>query len=79
MPLRKFRDPSEMEHSVWCSPGEPRLLRRMAYVWGLAQRLAPQHFPPGALKHRTIEDLNRQTEAWSRANHRSRSTQPDLG
>ena len=76
MPVRKFKDPSEMARSVWCAPGDPRLIRRIAHVWGLAQRLAPQFFPPGVYKHRSIEELNRQTEEWARTTPRGPKGEP---
>jgi hypothetical protein len=38
--------------------------RRIAAVWRLAARLAPQRFPPGVYRHRSIEEANRQAEEW---------------
>ena len=40
------------------------LWKAIATDWELSERLCPPRLPPGVFKHRTIEDANRQTEAW---------------
>jgi hypothetical protein len=68
MPVRKFRDVSEMEGNTWMQPGDPRLFEAIKGVWELAARSTQQRFPPGVHKHRSIEQANLLREAWDRAN-----------
>ncbi len=56
MPVRKFRDVSEMEGNTWLEPGSPELFRMIRAVWDFAERTAPVRFPRGVFKHRTIEE-----------------------
>ena len=65
MPVRKFRSVAEMDAASWRAQDDPELWRAIAYTWALAERLCPRRFPPGVYKHRNIEELNRQTEAWA--------------
>jgi hypothetical protein len=57
-----------MEESVWMDRDDPRLWSTIASVWALSTRLCPAHYPPGVYKHRTIESMNAQTDAWEVAN-----------
>jgi len=79
MPVRRLRSLSEAEENVWMDPADPSLWKGISAVWGLARRLSPPHFPPGVYKHRSIEALNRQTDAWeadhvAAASHLTRNT-----
>lgn len=78
MPVKKYRDVSEMEGNVWFEPGSQRLFDAMRAVWTLAAQSTKPRFPPGVYKHRSIEDANAQRQAWDRANfeafHRRRRT-----
>ena len=71
MSVRKFRGVEQMEEASWYSPGDPRLWKAMASVWDFGARVTAPRFPPGVYKHRTIEDLNRQREAWDAENFRA--------
>lgn len=64
MPVRKLRSLEEAEDAVWRDPGDPRLWEVIRGVWGLSSRVFPRRFPPGVHRHRSIEDANRQREAW---------------
>ena len=80
MPIKKFRDVSEME-DVWYDPGSPKLFAVIRHVWSLADRICPLRFPPGVHKHRTIEDAEALREQWEEANfiahqERMRATRP---
>ena len=66
MPVRKLRQLPEHDDSVWLPMDDPRLGTTIKGVWSLAGRLCPARFPPGVYKHRSIEDANRQVEAWER-------------
>lgn len=66
MPVRRFRSVADMEDTVWLERDDPQLWATIRAVWALADRLHPVRFPPGVYRHRTIEDLNAQTEAWER-------------
>lgn len=70
MPIRKFRSVEEMPPAPSFEPGDPRLWAHIRALFAAARRLAPVRRVPGVFKHRSIEELNRQTEAWERANVR---------
>ncbi|MCB9729784.1 MAG: hypothetical protein H6744_15095 [Deltaproteobacteria bacterium] len=65
MPVRKFRSVEEMKAADNRRPNDLESLRTFAYVQAMAARLVPRRFPAGVYKHRNIEELNRQTEAWA--------------
>jgi hypothetical protein len=67
MPVRKFRDVSEMEDTLWRKPGDPDLHRAIAGVWDFAARVFPRHFPPGVYRHRSIEEAKALREQWETA------------
>lgn len=67
MPIKKFRDISEMS-DVWHEPGSPQLFEAIRRVWETSRRICPLHFPPGVYKHRSIEDAERLRATWERAN-----------
>jgi hypothetical protein len=71
MPVRKFRSIEEMGGPIWYRPGDPALYRAMRNVLGLAHRTLRPRFPPGVHKHRSIEDMNAQQQAWDDANFRA--------
>ena len=64
MPVRKFRGVADMERSKWRQPGDPDLFRAIAAVWEFGRRSRPRRFPPGVYRHRSIEELNADTERW---------------
>lgn len=68
MPVRKFRDVSEMEGNTWREPGDPELFRAIRATWEFARRTLQPRFPPGVYKHRSIEEAEAQREKWARAN-----------
>ena len=68
MPVKKYRDVSEMEGNTWHDPGDPRLFYAIRAVWKLAARTTRPSFPPGGYKHQTIELANRLQQAWDQAN-----------
>lgn len=68
MPVRKSRDASELESTLWKEPGTPELFRAIEGVWRFAERTRPQRFPAGVYKHRSIEDAEALVEIWAQAN-----------
>lgn len=68
MPVKKFRDVSEMDGNTWLEPGDPRLFEAIRAVWELAARSTPQRFPPGVHKHPSIEHANLLQDEWDQAN-----------
>ena len=66
MPVRKLRSLDEAEQSVWLAKGDPRLWRAVKSLWEFSDRVHARRFPPGAHRHRTIEDANLKTEEWER-------------
>ena len=73
MAVRKFRSVEEMEGAAWLEPGDPRLTRAIRLCWELAARLTPVHFPAGVYKHRSIDEMNAQTDRWDAAARAGRS------
>ena len=69
MCVRKFRSGAEMNQETWHIPGSPEHERAMKAIWE-AGRSEHRRFPPGVYKHRCIEELNAQTEAWQAENFR---------
>ena len=67
MPVRKFRDVSEMEDTLWRESGDPELFRAIAGVWDFAARTCPRHFPPGVYRHHSIEEAKALREKWEEA------------
>ena len=59
-----------MEQATWYAPGSPRLWDAMRFAWEMGERICAPRFPTGVYKHRTIEDANRQREAWDESNFR---------
>jgi len=70
MPVRKFRDVSEMEDTLWYDRTDPALPRAIARVWDFAARVCPLEFPRGVHKYRSIEHANADRERWEEANFR---------
>jgi len=68
MPVKKFRDVSEMEGNTWHDPGDPRLFDAIKVVWKLAARSTKPRFPPGVYKHRSIEHANEHQQSWDQTN-----------
>ena len=64
MPVQKFHSFEAAADALWADPHDPRHWAAIRQVWALADRLSPQRFPSGVFKHRSIEDANRQMDAW---------------
>lgn len=81
MPVKKYRDVSEMEGNAWFEPGSQELFDAIRAVWALAARSIRPRFPPGVYKHSSIEEANALQQAWDRANfeafHRRRRAGTD--
>jgi hypothetical protein len=76
MPIKKFRDVSEMQEAAY-EPGSQQLYEVIRYVWGLSDRICPLKFPAGVFKYRSIEDAEALRETWEDANFRARREQID--
>jgi hypothetical protein len=68
MPVRKFRDVSEMEDALWYERTDPALPRAIARVWDFAARVCPLRFPRGVHKYRSIDEANAARDRWEEAN-----------
>jgi hypothetical protein len=64
MPVRRFRDVSEMEGNTWHPPGSPELFRAIRETWDFAERTLRRRYPPGVYKHRSIEEAQQLREKW---------------
>jgi len=67
MPIKKFRDVSEMKATAYV-PGSPQLVAATRYIWSLSERICPLRFPPGIYKHRSIDDAEALRKQWQKAN-----------
>jgi hypothetical protein len=67
MPIKKFRDVSEMKRSAY-RPGSAELAAATRYIWSLSERICPLRFPPGVYKHRSIDDAETLRKRWQKAN-----------
>lgn len=68
MPVRKFKSVEQMEQQgTWRQPGDPHLYRAIAQVWAFGRRSVPRRIPPGVHRYRSIDELDRQVQAWSLA------------
>lgn len=67
MPVRKYRSVEEMAESRGYAADDPALLEAIRALWEASRRLAPRSFPAGVYQHRSIEELNAQTERWRRS------------
>jgi hypothetical protein len=68
VPIRKFRDVSEMEETLWYDRRDPALPQAIARVWDFAARVCPLQFPRGVHKYRSVEDADADRERWEQAN-----------
>lgn len=64
MPVRKYRSVAEMPPPPLREPGTESLFRALAGHWRAAALMADLRFPPGLYRHRSVESLNAQTDAW---------------
>jgi len=71
MPVRKFRDVSEMEATLWYDRNDPALPLAIARLWSFAARMWPLQFPRGVHKYRSIEEANADRDRWEEANVRA--------
>ena len=67
MPIRRFRDVSEMEDTLWRDRG-PALFDAIRRVWDFAARSVELRFPPGVYRHRSMADADAQRERWAEHN-----------
>jgi hypothetical protein len=69
MPVRRFRDVSEMPEP-WLERGDPRLPVAMRSSWSFAERIARPRFPPGVYKARSVSEADALREQWDADNFR---------
>jgi hypothetical protein len=64
MPVRRYRDVSEMPGPQRVDPKGPELWRHIAAWMALSSRLSGRRWPPGVYKNRSIEEANRRRDSW---------------
>lgn len=67
MPIRKYRDVSEMS-DTWYAPGSPSLVDAIRRVWSFASRTCPLTFPSGVHKHRSFAEADALRAEWEHQN-----------
>jgi hypothetical protein len=67
MPVQKFRSFEQAREALWTDPRDPSYARTLAWLWGLSSRLAGRHYPPGVYRYSSIEEANRERDAWETA------------
>lgn len=72
MPVRRFRSVEEMKAERGYDRDDPRLPKVIEGIWTFGRLTAGLRFPPGVYRHRNVEELNAQTEAWAEENFRRR-------
>lgn len=76
MPVQKFRSLDEAQRALWGNPCDGHYLRRLAWLFRLADRLAPRHYPRGVHRYRSMAEANEAREAWEGRLPPERSTRP---
>jgi len=64
VPVQRFHSFEDARRALWVDPKDPALLERIAKLWSLSSRLVPRHIPRGLRRFRTIEEANRERDAW---------------
>jgi hypothetical protein len=64
MPVYRFRSLDEARRAMWLKPGDPRLEKAIAWVWGLAELPGPTGEPRGVKKFRSIQEANADRKRW---------------
>ena len=76
MPVRKYRDVSQMPPPPPLDPKDPMTWAAIRDLWGFIARALPPLYAPGVRRFRSIEEMNRArdeaTVECARALHRSR-------
>lgn len=67
MPVKKFRDVSEMKAAPY-PPESVELATATRHAWALSRQICPLHFPPGVYKHRSIDEAEALRRRWQAAN-----------
>jgi len=67
MPIRRFRDVSEMEDNTW-RDRDPALFQAIRRTWAFAARTVALRFPPGVHRHHSCEEADAQREQWAEVN-----------
>lgn len=62
MPVERFRTFEDARRAGWLEPGDPKLARRMAWVFAWTTRMAREAPPRGVQRFRTIEAANEARE-----------------
>ena len=71
MPVQRFRSYDDARRALWCDRNDPRLHVRIATLWAASRRLVARQIPRGVRKFRSIDEANREREAWVSARVRS--------
>ena len=64
MPIQRFRSFDAARRAQWMDSRDPALLRRIARLWALSSSLVDSRIPRGFRRFRSIEESNRERDAW---------------
>jgi hypothetical protein len=64
MPVQKFGSLDDARQALWRDPTHPSHLRRVAWLWRLGSQLAPQRYPRGVHRFRSIEEASQARADW---------------
>lgn len=62
VPVERFRTFEEARRGSWLEPGDPRLARRMAWVFAWSREMSRGEHPRGVQRFRTLGDANAERE-----------------
>ena len=64
VPVQRFHSFEDARRALWVDPKDPALPERIAALWAFSTKLVARQIPRGVRRFRTIEDANRERDAW---------------
>lgn len=68
MPVFKYRRVEDMpDAALLVDAGDPRIVRKIRYLWALSSKLCKLYIPRGVRKYRSIEEMSADRDRWESA------------